>query len=80
MNGADIIATLISLKQEVEAQTGTTIKLTVAGAAEAHLLAKEIGAANIGVILTPPRSYVRELLSTRSTHHNSHFGNASLAI
>ncbi|CCM03593.1 uncharacterized protein FIBRA_05730 [Fibroporia radiculosa] len=57
VNSADIIATLISLKREVEASTGTALKMTIAGATEAHLLAKELSEANIGVILTPARSY-----------------------
>lgn len=57
VNSADIIATLIGLKKEVEAKIGSIIKLTIVGGAEAHLLAKELARANIGVILTPPRSY-----------------------
>ncbi|KII92269.1 hypothetical protein PLICRDRAFT_37059 [Plicaturopsis crispa FD-325 SS-3] len=55
---ADIIASLILLKNEVEAaHGGLPIKLTIAGAAEAHLLAKEIGAADIGVIIAPSRPF-----------------------
>ncbi|KII92273.1 hypothetical protein PLICRDRAFT_172382 [Plicaturopsis crispa FD-325 SS-3] len=57
VDSADIIATLIQLKQEVEAAKGHAIKFTLVGGAEAHLLAKEIASANIGVILTPPRSF-----------------------
>ena len=49
------MASLISLKQELESHTGTPIQLTFAGGMEAHLLAKEIGEAHIGVILTDPR-------------------------
>ncbi|TFK44771.1 hypothetical protein BDQ12DRAFT_673545 [Crucibulum laeve] len=56
-HSADIIATLISLKKEVEATTHTTIKLTVTGASEAHLLAKELSEAGIGVILNPSRPF-----------------------
>lgn len=59
VGSADIIATLISLKKEVEAKAGNTIKLTIAGGTEAHLLAPELAAANVGVIVTPTRSYVR---------------------
>ncbi|KAJ7056657.1 carbohydrate esterase family 9 protein [Mycena amicta] len=55
--GADIIATLIVLKREVEAATGRTIKMTITGATEAHLLAKQLGEAGIGIILVPARSY-----------------------
>jgi len=54
---ADIIASLIQLKNEVKAWTGVDIQLTVTGAAEAHLLAKELGEASIGVILTPSRPF-----------------------
>lgn len=57
VQNADIIASLIQLKNEVKAWTGTDIQLTVAGAAEAHLLAKELGEADIGVILTPSRPF-----------------------
>lgn len=57
VHNADIIATLLLLKREVELSTGTSLKLTLVGATEAHLLAKEIAAANVGVILLPPRSF-----------------------
>lgn len=56
-SSADIIASLILLKKEVEASTGKSLKLTIAGAEEAHLLAAEIGAAGVGVILSPPRPF-----------------------
>lgn len=54
---ADIIASLIKLKQEVVASKSVDLKLTITGAAEAHLLAKHLGDANIGVILTPSRPF-----------------------
>ncbi|TFK90568.1 hypothetical protein K466DRAFT_543238 [Polyporus arcularius HHB13444] len=57
VHSANIIATLISLKKEVEAKTGNAIKLTIAGATEAHLLAAELAQANVGVIVTPSRSF-----------------------
>ena len=44
------------LKQEVETKSLGEIRLTISGASEAHLLAKDLGKANIGVILSPPRS------------------------
>jgi len=56
-HSADIIATLIVLKREVEHHTRTDIKLTIAGGGEAHLLAKELGEANVGVILNPVRPF-----------------------
>ncbi|KAI0029653.1 hypothetical protein K488DRAFT_88507 [Vararia minispora EC-137] len=56
VDSADIIATLIDLKREVEAHTGAEMKLTVLGAAEAHILADELAAASVGV-LVQPRSF-----------------------
>lgn len=56
-HSADVIATLILLKQEVEARSRKEIHLTITGATEAHLLAKELGDANIGVILIPSRPF-----------------------
>ncbi|RDX49485.1 composite domain of metallo-dependent hydrolase [Lentinus brumalis] len=54
---ADIIATLITLKAEAEAKLKTSLKFTIIGGAEAHILAKELGDANIGVILSPARPF-----------------------
>lgn len=54
---ADVIATLIVLKREVEEKTGARIQMTIAGATEAHLLAKELAAAKIGVVLVPSRPF-----------------------
>jgi len=53
VHSADIMATLIELKKEIEVQHKAKIQLTFSGASEAHLLAKEIGEAGIGVILIP---------------------------
>ncbi|KIJ61513.1 hypothetical protein HYDPIDRAFT_31124 [Hydnomerulius pinastri MD-312] len=57
VKNADIIATLLKLKQEVEAASGTPMQMTLVGAAEAHLVAAELAAANVDVIVTPPRSF-----------------------
>ncbi|KIJ61332.1 hypothetical protein HYDPIDRAFT_96756, partial [Hydnomerulius pinastri MD-312] len=57
VQNADIIASLIKLKKEVESSTKTPLKLAVAGAAEAHLLAKELGETGVGVIVTPSRPF-----------------------
>ena len=51
VESADIIATLILLKKEVEADKGSTIRLAISGAQEAHLLATELGEASVGVLL-----------------------------
>ena len=56
-HSADVIATLILLKKEVEEKTGATIHMTIAGATEAHLLVKEIAEAKIGIIFKPSRPF-----------------------
>jgi imidazolonepropionase-like amidohydrolase len=56
-HSADIIATLIELKHEIEESAGNSIKLTVTGGAEAHLVAEELGRAHVGVIVAPPRPF-----------------------
>ena len=43
------------------------MQLTITSASEAHLVADELAEAGIGVIVTPPRSYVRMLLVHRRT-------------
>jgi len=53
VHSADIMASLIRLKVDIEAETGSEIRLTFAGANEAHILAKEIGEAHVGVIVYP---------------------------
>ncbi|KAG0707315.1 composite domain of metallo-dependent hydrolase [Suillus ampliporus] len=62
---ADIIASLIELKKEVNASTGADIQLTISGATEAHLLAKELGEAGVGVIVTPSRPFPDDWESKR---------------
>ncbi|KAF5363169.1 hypothetical protein D9758_008331 [Tetrapyrgos nigripes] len=57
VENADIMASLILLKKEVEATSGETMKMTFTGASEAHLLAKEIGEAGVGVIVSRPRPF-----------------------
>ncbi|KAJ7054365.1 carbohydrate esterase family 9 protein [Mycena amicta] len=51
VENADIIASLILLKKEVEAAKQSTIRLSISGATEAHLLAAELGQAGVGVLL-----------------------------
>ncbi|KAG6911111.1 hypothetical protein DXG01_003851 [Tephrocybe rancida] len=77
VQSADVMASLIRLKQEVEDDSGNTIKLTFSGANEAHLLAKEIGEAGVGVILAPSRPFPgtwesrRILAGPPLTEHNA---------
>ncbi|KAF5322050.1 hypothetical protein D9619_001859 [Psilocybe cf. subviscida] len=54
---ADIIATLITLKKQIEGETGLPLRLTITGASEAHILAKELAEANVRVILSPVRPF-----------------------
>lgn len=56
-HSADIIATLLILKQQIEVGTWKSLKMTITGASEAHLLAKELADAGVGVILTPARPF-----------------------
>ncbi|KAG2015465.1 hypothetical protein CC2G_008735 [Coprinopsis cinerea AmutBmut pab1-1] len=56
VQSADIMASLIQLKEEID-KHHKRVKFTFVGATEAHLLAKEIGEAGIGVILAPARPY-----------------------
>ncbi|GAA5919344.1 hypothetical protein JCM6882_008442 [Rhodosporidiobolus microsporus] len=55
-NKADIFATLINLKKEIETASGREQRWIIHGGQEAHLLAPDLAAANIAVILTPVRS------------------------
>ncbi|PBK99152.1 carbohydrate esterase family 9 protein [Armillaria gallica] len=57
VDNTDIMASLILLKSEIERTTGIPLRMTFAGAAEAHLLAAEIGYAGIGVIVVPSRPF-----------------------
>ncbi|CUA74661.1 DNA-directed RNA polymerase II subunit RPB1-B [Rhizoctonia solani] len=54
---ADDMVTLLKLKAEIEDLTSVPLRVTFAGATEAHLVAKEIAAAGVGVIVIPTRSF-----------------------
>ncbi|KAI0746214.1 carbohydrate esterase family 9 protein [Daedaleopsis nitida] len=64
VESADIIASLLALKVEVEhALSGAApakLRFTFAGGREAHLLAREIAQAGAGVLLTQPRPFPKE--------------------
>ncbi|KAF8812241.1 composite domain of metallo-dependent hydrolase [Phlegmacium glaucopus] len=57
VDNADIMASLLILKADVEDKIGSKMRMVFSGAMEAHLLAEEIGNANIGVILNPARPF-----------------------
>ncbi|KAJ3802991.1 carbohydrate esterase family 9 protein [Lentinula aff. detonsa] len=52
-HSADVIATLLTLKAEVEAAKKSKMQLTISGANEAHLLAEYLGKAEVGVLVFP---------------------------
>ena len=62
VHSADTIAAVLKLKTTVEAffPGKTNIRLVLFGAAEAHLLSKELAAANVGVVLAPIFSYAKD--------------------
>ncbi|PNP39988.1 hypothetical protein TGAMA5MH_08254 [Trichoderma gamsii] len=53
IDNADGIAIALRIKSEVEEATKSKIRLAILGGAESHLVAAELGAANVGVILLP---------------------------
>lgn len=57
VHSADVIAALLKLKSTVETATQTPLRLIIYGGAEAHLLASDLAAAHVGVILAPLFSY-----------------------
>ncbi|KAM6500145.1 hypothetical protein JOM56_003159 [Amanita muscaria] len=57
VDSADIMATLVKLKTDYEDVMDTRLRLTFAGAAEAHLVADKIAEARVSVIVTLPRPY-----------------------
>ncbi|KAK7051210.1 hypothetical protein VNI00_004710 [Paramarasmius palmivorus] len=58
-HSADVIASLLQLKSKVERTVNASVplRLVLAGATEAHLVAKEIGVAGVGVVVKPSRPY-----------------------
>ncbi|KAG1742007.1 hypothetical protein EDB19DRAFT_2038647 [Suillus lakei] len=57
VESADIMATLLRLKDEYEAHSGRELRMTFAGATEAHLLAHEIAKAGVSVIVTQSKPF-----------------------
>ncbi|KXN89583.1 hypothetical protein AN958_05450 [Leucoagaricus sp. SymC.cos] len=57
VHSADIMASLLILKADVEYKIGSRMRMTFSGATEAHMLAKEISNAGVGVILAPIRPF-----------------------
>lgn len=57
VHSADAIASLLSVKKEVEEVSSSKIHLTVLGGAESHLVADALADAKVGVVLAPLQSY-----------------------
>jgi hypothetical protein len=57
VESADIMATLLRLKDEYRAHAGRELRMTFSGATEAHLLAHEIAKAGVSVIVTQSKPY-----------------------
>ncbi|TDL21140.1 hypothetical protein BD410DRAFT_316586 [Rickenella mellea] len=57
VENADIMATILQLKADYEVEASRKLVLTFAGAAEAHLLARQIAEAGVGVIVSPSRPF-----------------------
>ncbi|EMD00876.1 hypothetical protein BAUCODRAFT_29260 [Baudoinia panamericana UAMH 10762] len=51
-HSADRIASLLRMKYELDAVMPHALRLVIYGGAESHILAKELAAANVGVVLT----------------------------
>lgn len=57
VHSADVIASLLRMKGEVERTSKNELRLIILGGAESHMLADTLAAANVGVILAPLFSY-----------------------
>ncbi|KAK3346976.1 hypothetical protein B0T25DRAFT_485140 [Lasiosphaeria hispida] len=57
VHSADTIATLLKVKAAVEDKTGTPIRLAIIGGAESWIVADELAAANVAVVLAPLQSF-----------------------
>jgi hypothetical protein len=67
VGSADIMATLLNLKAEVENKLGSKMRMVFAGASEAYLLAKEISKAITLArrqVLTGPMKRRQQLVSS----------------
>ncbi|KAF5347941.1 hypothetical protein D9756_010123 [Leucocoprinus leucothites] len=57
VDSADIMSTLILLKESYRRSTRSDFDLTFTGAAESHLIAEDIAKAGISVVVTKPRPF-----------------------
>ena len=52
-HSADTIVSIIRLKSQIESVSSTNLRVAIIGAAEAHLVADELAASNISVVVAP---------------------------
>ena len=57
VHSADAIAAILKVKAAVEAETKSSIRVVIVGGAESWLVADELAAAGVGVVLAPLQSY-----------------------
>ncbi|MCJ1308031.1 hypothetical protein MMC25_001681 [Agyrium rufum] len=57
VHSADAIAAVLRVKAEVESATSSTLRMVIIGGAESHLVASEIAASKVSVILAPLLAY-----------------------
>ncbi|KAK4119149.1 hypothetical protein N657DRAFT_666849 [Parathielavia appendiculata] len=57
VHSADVIASLLKVKRVVEEATQTPLRLVIYGGAESHLVAEQLAAAKVGVVLAPAFAY-----------------------
>jgi hypothetical protein len=60
LHSADTIAAVLRVKKDVETVTDAAIRLVIVGGAESYLVATELAAANVGVVLAPMLSYASD--------------------
>ncbi|EOD49096.1 putative amidohydrolase family protein [Neofusicoccum parvum UCRNP2] len=66
VDSADTIASILRVKAEVEEAVNADIRLAIVGGAESHLVAKELAAAGVGVVLAPLLQYAQSWDQRRS--------------
>ncbi|KAI0080817.1 hypothetical protein K474DRAFT_1636767 [Panus rudis PR-1116 ss-1] len=57
VHSADIMASVLHLKTEIEEGRGSRMQIVFLGATESYILAKEIAKAKVGVVLSPARGF-----------------------
>ena len=66
VNSADTIAALLRVKEQVEAETSTPLRIVIIGGAESHVVASALAKAGVGVVLAPLLPYAESWDQRRS--------------